>query len=260
MSYYLALVGYGYARLKAYPSEILMLLIEKMISLCFLLVFWSLVIKESSTSFTLREALSYFLIIDGISTIFLIRSQKFGSMLRKSIKSGEISNFLIKPINVILSMYATTLGERSVGGFVSILFIVGGIILNPPQKILSLLLFGLFVALAAILGFAVNLFEGVITFYTTEPAGIMNMISHIIKIFSGFWIPLNFFPSAMKKIVEMTPFPYMLYIPYQSLRFNSFDNEVFRNFGISLFWSISLTLMMYYFWRKGLARYEAIGI
>ena len=157
-------------------------------------------------------------------------------------------------------MYATTIGERAVEGFIAIILIIGGILLDPPQSALALVFFAIFCVFSAILGFAFNLFEGVMTFYVTEPGGIMNMLAHITNVFSGFWIPLMFFPPALQSIVKLTPFPWMLYAPYQSLQYTEFSSEILRDIGIAAFWAISLTLTMLYFWRKGLRQYEAVGI
>ena len=258
--HYLDLISYGYARLKAYPTEIFIVFIERVFSLVFLMIFWSLVIENSDTDITIKETLSYFMIIQGISMLFFIRSQKFGSMLRKHIKSGEISNYLTKPLNVILSMYATTLGEKSIEGFTAIILIIAGVMLDPPGSFVAIPLFLVFLIFAGILGFTFNLFEGVMTFYTTEPGGIMNMMSHISSVFSGFWIPLMFFPATLRKIVELSPFPWMLYGPYQSLQYTSFDADVARSMAIAAFWAFFLTGLMIYLWNKGLKQYEAIGI
>jgi ABC-2 type transport system permease protein len=258
--YYFDLVAFGFARLKAYPSEMVFFTLERLLAFAFLMIFWGLVQPGSAEHMSMHQISSYFLIVQGLSVLFIIRDDKLGSFFRKSIKTGDISNFLIKPVNVVLAMVATTFGNRALESTVSLLLIAAGLIVDPPQSVFSCLLFLVFCVCSALLGFSFNLLEGVLTFYTTEPSGIMNAISHIKKVFSGFWVPLVFFPSALRNIVELSPFPAMLYTPYESLHYTSFSDNVVLNLAVSIGWSLVLLIVMMFFWKKGLRKYEAIGI
>jgi ABC-2 type transport system permease protein len=208
----------------------------------------------------ITEILSYYLITGGLAGLTMLFRQKFGAYLRKSIKSGEISNFLIKPIALLPSIYATVWGERSVHNITAIISIVIGLVISPPLSFINLILFLIFVLISFSIGFAINLIEGILTLYLESPGGIMNSIAHIARLLSGSLIPLEYFPENIARVIQYLPFAVAIYSPYQSLRYETFNLSVLRELGVGIFWALTLNVLIIYFWRKGLKKYEAVGL
>lgn len=258
ISPYLGLIKFGFSRLIAYPFDLFLSLGNRLVIFAGLWFFWSIISKE--VDLNILELLSYFLIVQGLAGIMMTQSQKYGAFLRDAIKRGEINNYLIKPIKLIPLTYSIVLGRRLDEIFMSFLFLCLGLLLYGPITLYGFFFFLIFTAIAILLSFAVNLFEGMLAFFIVEPKGVMNFIAHLIKIFSGFWIPLYFFPDSIGNILYYLPFRYMLYEPFISLQITSFNEQVLSSLIIAICWALFLNLIIYYFWLKGLKKYDAIGI
>jgi ABC-2 type transport system permease protein len=243
-----------------YPLSIVMTTLSKIITLGFLIMFWTLIAKNSSTNINFRELASYFLISDAISTITMSYNTWLGKEIRKAVKSGNINQYLIKPINIIPFMYSYVWGSR----IIQILLALGGFIIGifilPPQSFISILIFIPSLILAFTISFTFNVFEGTLAFITAEASGIKNAIMHVVRIFSGKAIPLTFFPKSIYNIAIFSPFPSMIYAPTVALKTKEFNSEILQSLIVALFWAITLNLITQKLWRKYLKLYEGIGI
>lgn len=260
MKKYFSIVIIGLKKVLYYPNELIFGFLHRFALMGFISLFWSIFLQESEKKLTSKEVISYFLITQSIAWLLMVTSQKYGSALRKLIQSGEISERMLKPVNVKFLIYFSAIGERPLSNIISVAALILGLIINPPVSVLSLVSFLLFLVMAGVIAYAFNLFEGVVTFYITEPSGIMNMFSHIARLLSGYWIPLMFFPEWVKSLAEYSPFPWMVHGPYQALYLEVSDPQLLKNFLLTLFWAIFLNVVMAYFWKKSIKTYEAIGI
>lgn len=260
MDIYFAILKFNFQEYLRYPFEFVSVLIQQWIRIAFFFILWSLILEATDRDFNIRELVAYFLLADGISETTMALRTKFGTLLRKSIKTGSISNFLIKPVRLLPAMFSTVWGQRSIHNVPALLSIAAGIILNPPQNIESILLFLFFFLIAGVIAFAFNLFEGIMTFYVESPGGIMNAMVHVARIFSGAWAPLTFFPDKVREILEYTPYPAMVFGPINSLSYTGFNADVGKELVIAIFWAVAINLIMYFFWRRGIKKYEAYGL
>ncbi|MFH1547437.1 MAG: ABC-2 family transporter protein [bacterium] len=258
MKKYFKILKFSFLNQLAYPLDFIISIINLTVIAFFVTLFWRIIQGQSDIGIT--SITGYFLVTNGISNVFMIHTQKFGSTLRKTIKSGDLNNYIIKPINVVLALYFETLGKRIVEVTVGTIFIIIGINIIDPVSIQSLILFIIACASAMLLGISLNLFEGVLTFYTTEPDGIMNVVSHIAKIASGLWIPLTFFPNSLRSVVEYSPFAGMLFVPYSTLDSSISQSKVVSMLLVSFGWAILTLLILNVYWKKGIKKYEGIGI
>ncbi len=244
-----------------YPLELLFIILKDIIKILFLVLFWGLIFSSmSGEERSITEIVSYYLITGGLAELTMLFRQKLGAYLRKSIKSGEISNFLIKPIALLPSIYTTVWGQRSVYNVSAIISIIIGLVISPPFSFVNVVLFLVFVLISFSIGFAINLIEGILTLYLESPGGIMNSIAHIARLLSGSLIPLEYFPEGIAGIIQYLPFAVAIYSPYQSLRYERFGTEVLKNLGVGIVWAVLMNFIVIYLWRKGLKKYEAIGL
>ncbi len=130
-------------------------------------------------------------------------------------------------------------------------------------EVVSLVQVGLFLlslALAFVVAFVFNMFIGSFSFWTPEANHLQNVMSHILKVFSGVLIPVTFFSGLSRQILLLSPFPILAYLPSTVLQKNVDSVEMLTIFGASIFWCLVLLPTSIWFWKKGLRRYEAIGI
>lgn len=225
----------------------------------FLLIFWSLVVQNSSQSSVL-DITSYFFIATGVKDLIMFDARDWGKFLRKSVKSGNLNNYLIKPVKILPYTFSTVLGQNLLNLSLASLYICIGIFLKPPQSFYSVLFFGFYLINAFAISMAINLFEGALSLIFTEAGGITNSINHVSRVFSGALIPLSFFPEQIRYIVQLSPFPALVYGPANNLGLSSISGNDIVVLWSGTFWAVVLNTAVIYFWFKSLKKYEAVGI
>jgi len=133
------------------------------------------------------------------------------------IYTGEISIFLLRPIDFQLLMYSSRLGE-----FVSSMVLNGGPVLvvslilfkiSPPFSMVNGGMFVISILLAVTLAFLMEFITGIISFYTTNGWGTQVLKEAIMYFFSGALIPIDFFPGWLKVLTNILPFKNLVYTP-----------------------------------------------
>ena len=74
-------------------------------------------------------------------------------------------------------------------------------------------IFALSLLLAIVIGFCLRFMINVGAFWTTDVRGIMGMTLLFVNFLSGFLVPLEFFPPALRAVAEALPFAGMVSIP-----------------------------------------------
>jgi ABC-2 type transport system permease protein len=260
MSIYFQIIKFNLLRFLAYPLEIFSLFLRKFLETGFLILFWSVVSQSNhDEKFQLINLIAYFLIATGLGEITMIQTLRYSRTIQKAVKEGYLSNYLIKPLNSIPYLYAETVGSIGVGIIIAIVSVIVGIFLTKSVSALSLVFFFISLIIALILSFFFNLFIGIISFYATEIQGIRMLLRHVGRLLSGIVIPLSFFPSAIKNIIILTPFPSMIFAPINALQAKNF-NEILTPIIVGIVWIIILSIMAKLAWDRAMRTYEAVGI
>ncbi len=260
MRIYLQVIKFNFLRYLTYPLEIVSSLLRNSLRIVFLVIFWTLVLETSNKGVTLASMMSYFLISSAIGDLLMADNTNFGRTIRKEVQRGRISQSLIKPLDLIPYYYATTIGQMAIKEIFSIFMLIIGLLIAPPKSFTSILLFIAFLIIAFAVAFAYNLFEGALSLVFTEVSGIKNMLHHITRVLSGLMIPLTFFPDALRNIINLTPFPVMIFGPTNALTIDTFDPDVLKSLLIGVFWAALLNILVIKFWNSAFKKYEAIGI
>jgi ABC-2 type transport system permease protein len=260
MQLYLRIARFNFGTYLAYPFELVAAALRPVIDFGFVLLFWSIVAASSAGSVNFRKIAAYFLIATAVNNLVFLSGIKFGSVLAKAVKYGDISNFLIKPVNVLHDYLATMIGNMGVTYAVSGIFLLLGLVLQPPASLLACLLFFAYLPLALIISYSINVLVGTVAFYFTEASSIKNVTNHIVSVFSGAWVPLSFFPGTLRTIVSFLPFQAAVFGPTQALQTTSLNSTAVTAIAVSTGWAIVLYAVAMIAWRKGIKHYEAVGI
>ena len=106
---------------------------------------------------------------------------------------------------------------------------------------------------------AYSLFVYSLTFYLTDPNGIMVLSVAAADLLGGAIVPLPFLPEGFRKFAELTPFASMQNVP---LRIFSGDiplSEAPAVMGLQAFWIVILLSAGYLLTRSGLRRAVILG-
>ncbi len=260
MGVYLQLIRFYLRRFQTYPLELISSVARNIISIVFLVVFWSLIVSESSQEDTLRGLLSYFLIARGVSDLVMAEKTSLGKLLRESIKHSEITSWMLRPLSLLPAMYAVTAGKNGITFMVAALNIVVGLVIHPPLSAFGFIAFVYFFICAAFISFAFNTVEGVLALKFTEAQGIKNALAHTTRILSGAMVPLTYFPEGLRTIIEFLPFSSMVFGPVQAFSVTAVTSDVLKSAFVALAWAIGLNTIVLVLWRRSMKMYEAIGL
>ena len=134
--------------------------------------------------------------------------------LMNSVHSGEVSADLLKPMNYFSYWLAQDLGRAGVSFLlrgVTIMVIYALVFeLAYPQTAVQWLALTIAIILSWLVSFAWRFLINLSAFWTPNAKGIGRFGFMLAWFFSGFLMPLRFFPEWVQQIAYLTPFPHML--------------------------------------------------
>lgn len=245
-------------RFKMYPTEAAASVLSRLIEILFYVTFWLIVAEYSeSTTIIPSQIISYYLIINGITSFFFTQLG-IGSLMNRMIKSGNLNTVLIKPVSPLLVPWSQRAGRNffnmTLGGIQVIIgvIIAGGLTFNAGI-LLPFILFN-----TIVLNLAFNFIVGTFAFYFTEASGIKNSAVHIYNLCGGVLIPLFLMPASVASALQFTPFPAGQY--HMAILLQGVYTVQPMFVAIGCMWAVGLMAFAIWFWKYSLRKYEAIGI
>ena len=163
------------------------------------------------------------------------------------IQTGKISMKLLSPVDFQLSMYMSRIGDFLISVFIqSLPALIISIVLfgmMPPQSVINLLFFIVSIMLSITIAFHIEFGFGLLSFYTSSGWGLQFMKSAIISIFSGALIPLSFFPSGLRKFIDLLPFKDIIYTPISIYMGAISNSQIINALIFQLIWIAVLFLI-----------------
>ena len=211
------------------------------------------------------EALSsYIWLQQAFLTLFALWSWEFDIL--ESVKTGAVSYELLRPADTYGMWMARSVGSRLSRAALRMVpvILVSSLIPAPwglrlPASPAAFGLFLLSSVLMVLVVCAYSLLVYALTFYLTDPNGIMVLSVAAADLLGGAVVPLPFLPEGFRRFAELTPFASMQNVP---LRIFSGDiplAEAPAVMGLQLFWIVVLISAGFLLTRKGLRRAVILG-
>jgi ABC-2 type transport system permease protein len=160
------------------------------------------------------------------------------------IRSGDIAVDLSRPLDPLRAALANDLGRAVYHALWRGLppMFVGALAfdLTGPSSPWVILAFALGVALAVVVSFAWRFLYNVPAFWLLHYRGAMVMAMIVSNLFSGFIIPVPFFPGWLQTIAHATPFPSMIQVPIDMFVGKLEGAEIARALAIQFAWLVAL--------------------
>lgn len=176
--------------------------------------------------------------------------------LGRGYQSGEIVEFLVKPIDYQRYLFFATSGNSIVTFFITFLptfFVVYFITHGSFALGINLVFFVVSVVFAVVINFCVDFFVGTICFYTQSIWGVNIMKEVVISLLSGATIPLAFFPGQIRTVVDFLPFQAIYHTPLHILTGGELTiTDYMQGIGVQVFWVLVMLLVSKLFWKRSL--------
>ena len=183
--------------------------------------------------------------------------------LTRSIHTGEIASDLLKPMNLFTYWLALDLGRAIVQFLmrgVLILFIYEFFFdLAYPATAAQWLGLGIGIVLSWLLSFSWRFLVNLAAFWTPNALGIGRFFFIASWFFSGFLMPLRYFPDWVVQICHLTPFPSMLNTVLDLYIGVLHGPELWRALGVQALWVMVLTGLAQMILRAGVKRLVILG-
>jgi ABC-2 type transport system permease protein len=166
--------------------------------------------------YTLVAAVTY----TGLTQAVLRAVQIFGWMeIIKTVRSGDIVSDLSKPFDYYWFWLAQDLGADAIHLIVrGVPIMLAYAIATPmvwPSDLGAALTFAASLLLAMLVSFAWRFCVNITALWTTDALGVARLGYTLGMFFSGFLVPVTFFPPWLKTVAYWTPFPSIIETPVQ---------------------------------------------
>lgn len=179
------------------------------------------------------------------------------------IRSGDIATDLVRPVHPLRAGLAFDLGRAVYHGIFRGIppLVVGALAfdLTFPTNPLIWAAFLLSLTLAVIVSFAFRFLYNLTAFWTNDDRGVSVLAYIVASLFSGFLIPLAFFPPWLAAVARATPFPAMMQMPIDIFVGAVDGSEVLTTLVVQLAWAAALLVAARYLFDLGARRLVVQG-
>jgi ABC-2 type transport system permease protein len=214
------------------------------------------------SSFTLVEMTAYYLIVTIADALTAVNEDDW--QIAADIKDGNISQFLLKPVNYLWFRFCLYISGRLTYLMVAfapiallIFFLRDYFVL--PADWLTFGLFAISLSMTAMLQFLLSYTMAMLAFWVLEVSTFIFIVYAFEYIASGHMFPLDVLPPVLKEALFLTPFPYQLYLPVGIYMGKVTGSELVRGLIMQAGWVVLAYLLARFAWHRGIRKYAAVG-
>lgn len=250
-------------RTLAYPGSIIIFRLSNILMLVTLVSVWLAAKSDGSIGgYTLKGLITYYLLGLVINSMVFWHSTP---SIRDEIIKGELGiKSLVKPVSYYWQKFFEEFAWHTTSPLFAIasVFLVlpfVGVDLHFPTTFIAVILLVVSLGLASIIFFNLSSCLGLLAFWFTEIEGIISFVWVGVFLLGGQSVPLSFFPSNIKILIDLLPFRYIYSFPVE-LYFEKLNFiEVVGGFVAQISWLIGLGVLYKILWRRGVRHYSAYG-
>ncbi|MDR0272700.1 MAG: ABC transporter permease [Clostridiales bacterium] len=184
----------------------------------------------------------------------------------ESIESGSIAYEMVRPIN-LYNKWAVSIAASRLARCVlrAVPILIVALILPAPYRLVPVIDFGVFalflisaaLSLGVVIAFSMLVY--ISAFYTINSLGIRIVASVASDFLAGGYIPVPFFPDALRAIVELSPFGAMQNMPLLIFSGYLHGADLTRGLALQVFWLAALVLAGHVLMARSLRRVVTQG-
>jgi len=265
MRKYLHVMRVGFQNTMVYRMNFLLRAAFSLIPLLATIYLWGAVYSGRTSDvggYSLPAMISYYLIVTIVDTLTAVTDDDW--QIAADIKDGNISQFLLKPINYTIYRMSLFFSGKLIFAAMS-LIPVGLFIfcerryLVAPPSLDALAGFLVSLVLTAFLQFFMSYTMALLAFWVLEVSTIIFMLFAFEYLAGGHLFPINILPPAIAHILNLTPFPYLLYFPVSVYLGTIKGLALAQGLAIQFAWLAFFWGLSQFVWRRGIKKYSAVG-
>jgi len=190
----------------------------------------------------------------------------FENSIFESIERGDIAYELVRPMDLYSRWFSMTTANRfSRAAMRCIPILVIGFLLPWPFRLvlptgfgrLALFFLSMMLSVGVVVSFSMLIY--ISAFYTLNSMGTRIVLGVAGDFLAGGYIPIPFFPGALRTVVELSPFGSMQNMPLLIFSGYLYGDALVRGLVIQVFWLVVLVVCGRLWIRRALKRVVAQG-
>jgi ABC-2 type transport system permease protein len=265
MQKYWHVVKIGFANTLVYRFNFFFRGAFSLIPLLATIYLWRTIYRDQTgpiAGYSLAGMISYYLMVTIVDTLTAVNEDDW--QIAADIKDGNISQFLLKPINYLAYRLCLFFSGKLIYTAVSLVPV--GIFIFcwrhdfvGPQGGVAFGCFLLSTLLTGLLQFFMSYTMALMAFWLLEVSTLIFMVFALEYIAGGHLFPLNILPPVMARILDCTPFPYQLYFPVGIYLGQVRGMAIGRGLLIQTGWVLFFFILARFVWSRGIRKYSAVG-
>ncbi|HMP84172.1 MAG TPA: ABC-2 family transporter protein [Verrucomicrobiota bacterium] len=267
MKKYWHVIGIGVQNNLTYRFNYLTRTLFGFIPLTAVLLLWKTIFAGKGdagtvATYTLAQMISYYLIVTVVDALTAVNEDDW--QIASDIKDGNISQFLLKPVDYLwfrLCLFFSGRFTYMMVAFLPLLLLI--LYLREyfvlPPDLGTFFVFLLSLMMTALLQFFMSYMMAMLAFWVLEVSTFIFILYAFEYIASGHMFPLDILPPAIERLLFFTPFPYQLYFPVGIYMGKVTGAELFRGLATQLGWVVLAYGLARFAWARGIRRYSAVG-
>ncbi len=217
--------------------------------------------RESFAGYDRSQMITYIMGMNILrSLVFAGRTDE----IAYEINRGELSNYLVKPVNFVAYTFSRDLSVKSINLISAVceVFVLSTLLkvdLVWPREMLIWAFFLAALVSAVVLEFLLSFIVGCWGFWTAESGGPRFCFELVLEFTAGAFFPLNVLPEAVQSVLKFFPSPYLVFFPLNLFLGKLNASQMILGLATQLTWIIILAVLMRVVWQRGLRVYAAQG-
>lgn len=213
-------------------------------------------------AYTFAEMVSYYLLTTVVDALTAVNEDDW--QIAADIKDGNISQFLLKPIDYLWYRFCLFVSGRFTYLAVAVTPLTIFILCLHkyfvlPHDGVALGLFLVSISLTAMLQFFMSYTMAMLAFWVLEVSTFIFILFAFEYLASGHLFPLDILPAWLERVLYFTPFPYQLFFPISIYMGKTTGAELARGLIIQFAWVVAMYVLARFAWNRGIKKYEAVG-
>jgi ABC-2 type transport system permease protein len=212
--------------------------------------------------YTLAQMISYYLIVTIVDMFTAVSEDDW--QIAADIRDGNISQFLLKPIDYLKYRLCLFLAGRAIYTAVALVPTVLFIFVQreyfvAPADLATVGWFALSIVMTALLQFFLSYAMALLAFWVLEVSTFIFILYAFEYAAGGHLFPLDILPPALANLLSFTPFPYQLYFPVSIYVGKVAGAALYQGMVIQFLWVVAAYLFARFMWARCIRKYSAVG-
>jgi ABC-2 type transport system permease protein len=211
--------------------------------------------------YTLAQMISYYLVVTLVDMFTAVNEDDW--QIAADIREGNISQFLVKPIDYLRYRLCLFLAGRAIYTAVALvptaifIFVQRDYFVAPNWSTFGW--FILSIMMTALLQFFTSYAMALLAFWVLEVSTFIFILFAFEYIAGGHLFPLDILPPTIAHALSFTPFPYQLYFPVSIYAGKSTGAALYTGLLTQFLWVVAAYLFARFMWARGIQKYSAVG-